>query len=168
MLQRDFPCAVLQQKQLLLNCTPEELVCLCMTAAANTFHGHSQQQQQQLGGFGLNETSTFSKAVPMAALCQLLDCSNGVCAAALEVVNLTVRHKLQQQQQKGASAHDGSGMSWLARQWLTNNGPDSSAGYVSEAVMVPDLALAKRLLLAATGVDQQLKQFAKAHATAPM
>jgi hypothetical protein len=170
LFERDLPCAVLQQKQLLLNLTPEELVRLCITAATNASDGHSQhhqQQQQHLGGDGLSGASALSQAVHVAALCQLLDCSNGVCAAALEVVNLTVRHKLQQQQQ-GASSHYGSGMSWLARQWLGNEGPDSSVGFIDETVVVPDLAVAKQLLAAAAGVDQHLKQFAKAHAGVPM
>jgi hypothetical protein len=121
--------------------------------------------------------------VPAAALARFLDCSNDLCAAAVEMVDLSVRQRLQQQGQRQQQQHGQEhsracgtpSVSWRAEQWLQ---PGAAAGSAAAATAgtagstacgserphaqgVPDLAMAKQLLAAATGVDQLLKQAAQ-------
>lgn len=157
--QRDLPCAVLHQKQLLLECTPEQLASLCLEAATAPVAAFEQQQP---GG------QANSSAVPVAALCQLLDCTNDICAAAVEVVSAAMRRtrRQQQQQQTGPDSRNPTAADtcWLARLWLgvdSGMAPHCQADTVDAAgkqTAVPDLAAAKQLLAAATGLDQHLKQ----------
>lgn len=171
---QDLPCAVLRQRQLLLQCPPQQLVDLCLLAAAS-FSSQAaaaaagdarssptdlscqseQTQQQGTAAAGVGGPSS-ARVVPSAALCQLLDCSNELCAAALEVVNVTVQHGLLLQQGgDSGAAVDSTHTTWLARQWLADDAcADGPAGRVP---VVPGLSVAKQLLAAATGVDQHLK-----------
>jgi hypothetical protein len=141
----DLACAVLQQPQLLLGCSPQQLVQLCVASTQPVPSASS---------------SSLYPDEP-SAVSQLLDCSNGVCAASLEVVNLSMRHRFQQQQQQvaalgvaqGHELHELQGLSWLASRWLQDLADKQTVG-------VPHLEVAKKLLAAATSVDQQLKQVA--------
>lgn len=157
--QSDLPCAVLHQKQLLLECTPEQLASLCLEAATSPVAAFEKQQP---GG------EANSSAVPVAVLCQLLDCTNDLCAAAVEVVSAAMRHTCMQQQQQqtgpGSSNATAADTCWLARLWVgadTGMAPHCQADTFDAAgkqTGVPDLAAAKQLLAAATGLDQHLKQ----------
>lgn len=173
----DLPCAVLQQRELLLQCSTQELVNLCLTAASwGVLSANDAAPTAAALAAGTGDNSVGSPGLPSApskgclrrgvggpgsgaacearvsnaALCHLLDCSNQLCAAALEVVNLTLQHKMQQQRPSSIQ------LSWLARQWLSDGaGADSTADVES---VVPGLTVAKQLLAAATGIDQCLKQ----------
>jgi hypothetical protein len=145
-----------------------------------------------------------SSELPRVTLARFLDCSNDLCAAAVEVVDLCVKQRLQQQGQgqgrKLIPVAGTPGVSWLAQQWLQSEGGVTGAGGTASAATavrsggaatagaaaagrasaagntmcgsgggvsgkhqahdVPDLAVAKQLLAAATGVDQLLKQVA--------
>jgi hypothetical protein len=170
----DLPCAVLQQRQLLLQCSTQELVGLCLTAASwgalaadvaaptAALAVGAVDKSSSLAGLpletsgqclqprGVGVGATCEARASNAAMCHLLDCSNQLCAAALEVVNITLQHKMQQQQPSSMQ------LSWLARQWLSDGaGADGTANVGS---VVPELTVAKQLLAAATGIDQCLKQ----------
>lgn len=145
LLTRDLPCAVLQQKQLLVNCRPQELVRVCLRGMGVSKAADVESTCQDPPTSSCASGGDSREQQARSAAGQLLDCSNNLCAAALEVVNLSMRHRLQQQ-------HDGVAVSWLAREWLQADG-----GAATSDLAVPDLAAAKQLLAAATGVDQQLK-----------
>lgn len=156
--QSDLPCAVLHQKQLLLECTPEQLASLCLEAATAPVAAFEKQQP---GG------EANSSAAPVAVLCQLVDCTNDLCAAAVEVVSAAMRHTRMQQQQQtgpGSSSATAADTCWLARLWLgadTGMPPHCQADTFDAAgkqTGILDLAAAKQLLAAATGLDQHLKQ----------
>lgn len=184
-----LPCAALQQRELLLECAPQQLVGLCLDAvqpyaAKDNRRGlqpsaHHQEQQQMLlqqvpcqldqpaGASSPSSPATHppgSGSTPVrlqlsaAAICQLLDTSNELCAAALEVVNLSMRQRLQQQSglAQHASSMDGGLVSWLAGQWLQAG--SSVVGDTPAKVQSAELSVAKQLLSGATGVDTFLKQ----------
>jgi hypothetical protein len=73
---------------------------------------------------------------------------------------------MQQQQQAGPGSSNpaAAAMSWLAKLWLdagsgmAAHGQAVAADAAGKQSGVPDLAAAKQLLAAATGVDQHLKQ----------
>lgn len=172
----DLPCALLQQRSLLLEATAEQLAELCLATSdvpmldkiADTstrpLDTHKAQQQMQAAG-SAKGSAAGGAALPAQAhasvLCQLLDTSNGLCAAALQVVKLSMHNKLlkesQEQQQQQQQA-----VSWLAQHWLQQDAGCASdkAGAVPEGPVgsVPELAVAKQLLAAATRVDKDLKQ----------
>lgn len=193
--EQDLPCAVLQQRRLLLSCPPDQLVELCLAAAAAAAadggsRAPAKEAAEKAAGDSAGDPAAAAAAaaadggseLTAAALARFLDCSNDLCAAAVEVVDLSVRHRLQQQgqgqgQEQELTVVAGTpGVSWLAQQWLWPGcgfiGPGGTAagaaavgalsGAVTDGIAVgADLMVAKKLLAAATGVDQLLKQAAR-------
>jgi len=189
LVEMDLPCAALQQRELLLESSPQQLVGLCLdavqpyaaqvnsTGLQPSAHHQEQQQMllqqapcQQAHPAGASSPSSPARHPPesgsapvepqtsAAAICQLLDTSNELCAAALEVVNLSMRQRLQQQSglAQHASSMGGGLTSWLAGQWLQAG--SSFVGDTPVKVQSAELSVAKQLLSGATGVDTFLKQ----------
>lgn len=164
----DLPVAVLHQQELLTACSPKELLELCLPEVLQ------QQQLDNLGPVDSGSSDLKSRNLRPKVVA-LLDAADDVSAAVVQLLQASMQCNAQvvsapsllsqQSQQQQHLLLEGCSH-WLARQWVhevfdRDRQDSSSRGFNTAAAAAGGAAsvvqLAKRLLVAVTTCDRELK-----------